>query len=191
MTTNERNWFHSVATWASDFTKLGVFLSMVFAVVWFAARPAVEPYLSVPQTQQLILSEQQSLKNLIDEVARPLILEFQGEGVILSAQRVYSPGDTVPIMYFLRRNATCQTRLELDFLEVDRNIIHNSGQTIARQAPVTSNFIPFPIDIVIPDNMPDGRYVYWPKANAIDCGRYSNHAVRVTPSEIFEVRREE
>lgn len=191
MTPKENTWFHKIANWAGDFTKIGVFLVMISSVAWFAARPTLEPYINLPANQQLILSEQASLKSLINEVSRPTVLDFQGPAYIVDKKDFYRPGETVQLMYFLRRNVTCRTQLDLDFLEVNRNIVYSAGQTIARQAPVTDGYISFPVDILIPPSIPDGVYSYWPTARALECGRYSTSSQRVAPSEVFEVRREE
>ena len=183
----KKNLWHHIVAGARDIIVVTTVISIISAITVATTRPFWEPFADIPE---VLAQQQEDLAALSIEVSRrlkPEIVEFEGKAQIVSGGNVL-PGETITFLYFLRRNATCETKVLTRFYDVDRGINIVTGTTIASQAPVTQSFIPFRVDIKIPI-LPSGRYIYNPTINPVDCGVYKEMAV--IPSEIFEVRSRE
>ena len=192
--TKKTVWFHLVSG-ARDIIVVITVLSILLGFVGFAFRPYWEPFAELPakvaeieaksaERERLFLERLGELQATLNKTIEPQIVEFEGKPQLVNGP-IYRPGETIRLLYFLRRNATCITDVEINFYDVDRNVFINFGVREAVRAPVTRKYIPFPVDVVIPQNIRPGRYVYAPDITPIDCGVYGT--MSVIPSQIFTI----
>lgn len=117
--------------------------------------------------------------------ARPSVMDFRG-GAIVAEQHVQQ-GDSITVVYVMRRTIDCQTTIRVRFFDHRRNTIlsQHSNEVAGNQPPVSSNYSAFHVPVLIPTGLPPGAYSYFPEIIPIDCGIYG---VQVPPiSEAFTV----
>ena len=185
-----KNIYSKVVSWAKDFTSITVALGIVFTSLWMFFNPVLQPYLVLPEVVNEILKNQEEIsRTLRDSEAEEefRVVEYQSMGFVLE-DRVYEPGEIVVINYFLRRNASCDTLVSLDFINLDNGLIYNAGIVPDQKAPITNEFIFFKFALTIPLDIPEGTYSYWPSMQALDCGVYSVEPIRVVPTQPIVVR---
>ena len=157
---------------------------------------------TIETTQQLISQQKElieenrdgirdldvSVRSLLNQ--KPNIIDYIGGGVIKRSYAQIRAGNTINIVYVLRRNASCSTDVTVQFFDHDNNVIRGSlNYTIrATQAPVSKEFSIFTVPVRLPDNMPDGNFSYAPIITPIDCGVYQ--AQKAPLSESFEVKND-
>lgn len=113
----------------------------------------------------------------------PELVEFRGGGAV-SADTV-AAGGRVTVTYVLRRVIDCPTTIRVRFWDFSTNTVVGFPDVPAVRSPVTQTFSPFAVQVVIPRDLPPGRYAYFPEIVPQACGVYGP----VTPpmSDIFEV----
>ena len=120
---------------------------------------------------------------------RPDILEFNGNGVVLT-QGPVRPGDNVTILYLLKSNTNCQRNVEIRWVGPAGNILtHLTSVRPTTQAQITKDFYPFPVTLTIPDNAPNGPLVYAALIRAAGECKGFNRQVVVPLSSVIRVER--
>lgn len=125
-------------------------------------------------------------KKSVPDSGSSRFIEFIGNGIVAYDQP-YSPGDSVLIFYTLRRNLGCVTDVEVRFLNADRGGIETSltYRIPSTRAPITSDYIIFPVRVRLPNEMQAGRWAYSSILTPKDC--IDNKAVIVPISNFFTV----
>jgi hypothetical protein len=182
---------HHIVAGARDILVVSAVTSLLFTVAAFSTRHVWEPFANLPTELaevQIQLLETRRELNVISgsfrETQEYHIVDFDGPGQVQTGDGI-TPGSTINVLYFLRRNANCSTRLEPRFYNVDTNTYFVAESRFAVRAPVTETFGLFTVPVPIPRDIPPGRYVYAPLLEAVDCGVYRSQ--QVPPSTIFEV----
>lgn len=173
---------HHLAAIGRDILVLGALLSMLGGFIIAVSRPYWEPFAKMPENVALIQRQIVEMQTAIADAITPRIVEFDKA---LAINETVVRGETLRVLYFLKRNASCATDVEPIFLNVDLNIPYYATVFPAQRAPVTDEFIGFIVTVPIPDDIPPGRYVYMPRINPIECGVYQ--PLRVMPTTIFRV----
>lgn len=172
-------------------------LSLIGTVTYNLTKPFWQPVVelidSMPEELVNLRTSQEDLSESVEELSiqlreslEPRIVEFDGPGITVIDE--VQAGDIVPILYFLRRNASCETTVEPIWLNIDTNVSVTASEFTAQRAPVTEAFQPFTVSIPVPSFLSPGRYVYVPRIKPRDCGVYGE--IRVPPTTIIEVVNE-
>jgi len=172
---------HHLAAVGRDVLTISATVSLLGTLVWFAAAPHLMPWLLIPE--QLAAFEDK-----LNGLARPRLVEFQGTALLVD-KGPFKPGDDVRFVYNLRRNADCTTDIQVSWYSVRTGVRITTAVVRAVQAPVTTDFAPFILTRKIPENLPDGLWVYYPLVVPVDCGVYRPYNGNM--SEVFEIKREE
>lgn len=186
-------WQHLVGL-ARDVTVISAVIFAIFMGIYNFTRPYWEPFSTLPERISDLAEEVstngdniESLSIRLSDSLDPRIINFETRAEVLEDQ--VRPGDTISVLYFMRRNASCQTILEPVFYNINTNTPYPGTLRYTQRAPVTSTYILFPVAVSIPDNLPDGEYVYSPYIEPEDCGIYRR--LRVPPTESFMVVSDE
>jgi hypothetical protein len=114
------------------------------------------------------------------------LLEFNGAPILLreSVRR----GETIPVLYSLRRTEDCPTTIIVQFVSgelqrVDTALTYSIEATRSRVSRDFGNFV---VDVRIPAGTQPGRYSYQPVAVPENCGG-GNRRIAVPPTRLFEV----
>ena len=179
---------------------LCVSISVVFGAIWVGAKPYVDDYLEAfvqPLKDVLeahgdrLLIIEENLDLVQDRVsARIPFIEFKGRGIVVY-DKPYKPGEVVPIDFFLKRNLACSTTVVVQFHDAQRGRVLSSftSEIPSTPAPSSFTFIPFTVDLRIPESLPDGRYSYRAilKPDKTECPGQTD--VHTPPSTFFTVER--
>lgn len=181
-------------------------VGIIFGAITLAVRPALDKYvegLSALQVEPVIarldghkkqLTEIGSAVDIISNRVgkEPPFIEFNGHGIIASIGP-FSPGEIVPIEYFLKRNSPCATKIDIRFFSAERGRILTNFTTEIRstQAQASFGFIPFTADVKLPETLPDGLYSYRPvmRPDTNECPGQTE--LDVPPSVYFLVQSDE
>jgi hypothetical protein len=162
---------------ARDVLTISAVISVMSAFFWTLARPYVEPFLDLP-------TKVAEINARLAPISQPHLVEFKGNAILVNGSR-FSRGSEMVILYNLKRNASCETQVDLNFINVTTGAKLNAGTIRAVQAPVTDDFAPFILSLVVPPSLPNGRYSYMPRMMPQNCGIYQDY--NAVMSEIFEV----
>jgi hypothetical protein len=182
--------YHVVAG-ARDILVVSGVISILASALYFTLRPYIEPFANLPTelaSVQLELAETRRDLSTINASLRSVqeynVVEFDGPGIVQTGTPKLA-GQVINILYYLRRNANCSTRLEPRFYNVETNTYIVDAPRFAIRAPTTEEFTLFTVPVPLPEDIPPGRYVYAPLIEALDCGVYGTQGV--PPSTIFEI----
>ena len=151
-------------------------VGMIFtASLWFGG------IMSLPKQVAELTAKVDSINR-----ANPELIEFLGTGV--ASPNIYEPGDTLIVLFGLRRVASCETDIIVRFFSWDLNrIVTKYNIKIPTQkAPVTKEFILFPVEVLLPDDMERGIYSYTPRIKPKECGVYNEQVIISTPFRVVE-----
>lgn len=162
---------------ARDVLTISAVVSVLGGIFWTLTRPYLAPFLDLPQKVAEINAR-------LAPIAQPHLVEFKGIGLVINQNKMVT-GETLRILYNLKRNADCTTDVEQIFVNVDTGAKTLTSTIRATQAPVSNDFSSFILELPIPSNLPDGRYSYFPRLIPINCGIYQ--AYTGTMTEIFEI----
>lgn len=155
---------------ARTVTDVSAALMIVGSLLWFMAQPYVKPFLDMPERLDALEKRAFSFPLQLP------IAEFVGRGVVLDPPgTVYQPGGTVPLIYKVRRNVSCDVRITPTFINLATNRPYVGQPFLAIKAPVTQTFVAFPLAAQLPDNLPAGWYVYDPDGDPVECGIYTGY----------------
>jgi len=117
--------------------------------------------------------------------SRPEVLSIIGTGI--ASQTAVRQGDSIIFVYSLRRNISCDTQIDIQFWDHNKNLIasDHSYTRATNKAPVTPKHIHYAVHVKIPENLPPGVYSYAPVIKPQDCGVYSEQTLPL--SEKFRV----
>jgi hypothetical protein len=158
-------------------TLMGGLLQALFKPHW-------APYQALPSSVADLKTAVDGVQAMLAQNARPLVVETQGNGMIVSGG-VHEAGGLVTILYSVRRNVACDGRYLQRFFNADTGTEFSGGWVDSIKAPTSDTFNPFKLDLRLPADLPDGRYIYIPRLVPIDCGVYG--PLSIAPSEIFTV----
>jgi hypothetical protein len=173
---------HHLAAIGRDILVLGSLCAMLGGIIITVSRPYWEPFAAMPENVATIQRQILEIQRQMAANIRPEIVDFR---TAIAVEDQVLQGGNLTVLYHLRRNASCATAVEPIFLNVDVNLPVYGTEFGAQRAPVTDEFINFPITVAIPRNMPPGRYVYTPRITPEQCGVYGQ--MRVMPTTVFEV----
>lgn len=179
--------YQTLAARAKDTLALAALVALFMSVLTFLFQDRLKPFVELPRTVGE-LSEVTSLIRLdLDKFFTPQLIRFQGLGLVVDDANAI-PGGYIEILHFVRREASCETRVNIQFYNVDTGRVVAGPIIPAQKAPVTKNFIPFPLRINLPKEMKSGeRYVYYPTIEPLECGVYDGE-FRANPTGIFTVK---
>jgi len=180
--TQQTTILHHLTAAARDIAVLGSVMGVIFGGMAYLTRPYWEPFAEMPRQVALIQRQIVEMQTEISGKLKPQIVSFRKATV---TTETVTPGGRLALLYFLKRNAACETEVSVVFYNVDTNVREYGAVISAQRAPVTADYIPFPVTVPIPENMPPGRYVYVPTISPVDCGVYEDQ--RVMHSDIFRV----
>lgn len=173
---------HHLAAVGRDILVLGSLFAMLGGIIITVSRPYWEPFAEMPENVATIQRQILEIQRQIAANIRPEIVDFR---TAIAVEDQVIQGGTLTVLYHLRRNASCGTAVEPIFLDVDVNVPFYGTEVPEQRAPVTDEFINFPVTVGIPQTMPPGRYVYTPRITPEQCGVYGE--MRVMPTTVFEV----
>lgn len=180
-------WYHRLASWAKDTMAVVALLSFTMTILVFLFSSKLEPFLELPVALEEVRKETALIRNDFDRYYTPKLVRFQGLGLVVGTEEA-KPGGHIDIIHFLRREASCETLVRIQFYNVDTGRVVQGPTIPAQKAPVTNSFIPFPLRINLPEEMKSGeRYVYYPIIKPIECGVYETE-FRAAPTGIFTVK---
>jgi hypothetical protein len=140
------------------------------ATVAFITRPYTQPYLDLPKQLAEMQIQLASLQIELSEVREPHIVDFDGPALVIGEQEIVD-GQTIKLLYNLRRNASCLTDVEVGYINVDDGTRIVTGTMRAVQAPVTEDYAPFLLRHRV-SGLPPGTWSYQPRLTPVECGVY-------------------
>lgn len=161
-------------------TVLGVFATGVISIT----RPHWEPFSRLPDDVGKMHDQIARIQISVNDGIEPKLLNVDGPAQIVGPRKVKAGGEIV-FLYFLRRNASCDSNITLEFYNVDTGLTISSGIIRSTKAPVTKQFLHFKVPVKVPDALKPGNYTYSPKVTPVECGIYGE--ISIAPSQIFEV----
>ena len=131
-TDGKYTWRYQIVAMARDVLTICATISVLGGILWVFVSPYLEPFIELPEKVAQINAR-------LAPLAQPHLVEFEGQGLIIS-DKVVKRGGNIRILYHLRRNGDCETEVDLSFLNVDTGARISVGSTRAVQAPVTDDF---------------------------------------------------
>jgi hypothetical protein len=178
---------YQLAAIGRDAITITTVVGLLLAGFGFLTRPYTQPFLDLPmQVSQLQLQLAQTQLELA-EIREPHIVDFKGHGIIIGPREIFS-GQTIKILYNLRRNASCVTDLEVGYINVNDGTRLVTHTTRATQAPVTKDFAVFLLRHSVQD-LPPGTWSYQPRLIPVDCGVYGPYNGAMTEPFTVKERR--
>lgn len=172
--------FESWNEYLKFFLTLIAALSFIFTAIGYSAAKLTD-IASIPERLEAVeISVDQT--NLLLRGFRPEIVDFRGVGIVADNQ-IFA-GDTITVTYTLRRNVACETDIRVNFYNHDTNSMSAQySYTIpAIRSPVSKDYSHFPVEIRIPEDLPEGIYSYAPLIIPLDCGVYGTLTVPLSES---------
>jgi len=173
---------HHVTAAARDIAVLGSVMGAFAAIMIAFTRPYWEPFAQLPADVARIQEQIVGIQARLSDGLSPKIVSFHSALPVIEKVK---QGETLPILFFLRRNASCQTEVQPSFYNIDRNYRTSGEPYLAQRAPVTEQSILFQVRVPIPEDLPPARYVYTAELVPIDCGVYG--PMQAMPSQPFDV----
>lgn len=187
-------------------------LGVIIVTGWRFVQPAVDDYLTEKfqaQAETLVQSEavlKQELATLQSDMARVLqtvddivqrlpetrpFVEVKGAGQLMFPARSYTPGEDVPLLYFLRLNADCPSTVRVQFYSARlASILSRYSYDIPSvQGSPSFGFQPFNVRVQLPEDMPSGSFSYSPRIIPDRTVCPGQRDVVLPPSPFFEVVR--
>ena len=177
---------HHLVAGARDIVVVVSAITILSGIAVAVTKPFWEPFANVPRQIAEMQIEQERQGIVLSSRLEPHIVEFEGKAQVIGP-KVREPGQEIVFLYFLKRNATCETTVIRRFYNVETGRSYIADEVRAEQSPVTDRMNLFRVATTVPDDLPDGFYVYSPSLLPEQCGIYGR--MEVIPSEIFEVRR--
>ena len=168
-----RKWLASLAKTLSSAT-------IVVGVIWFMAKPVLDPYLEIPEKLDGAIEDINMLDAKVSTQKKLEFLSFKGNGIVTS-----NDGHTLEFLYLLNRKVSCEAVLTVRYWDIDRGYFTYVAESTAVKSPVSETFMPFKFSMQVPATLKPGRYSYIPTLRPIDCGVYG--PVVVPPSDIFTI----
>lgn len=165
-------------------------ISALVGISWVLFGGFVDDYLS--GREKLIIERLDVIEKSISAVKASIggaaYIEFNGRGNIPIKQD-YQPGQSVTIMYNLRRNLPCRTTVQVRFMngrtmQVDSSLTYEIPATQARVLPDFSNF---PVQVRLPGDIPPGEWAYAPLLLPEDCN--NQRPIEPPVSDFFTVTK--
>lgn len=156
--------------------------TIIMTSLWFITKPLVEPYLILPTQIESIIKTINELDERSNGNIKPKTVDTLGVGLIHKQEN-----NTLTLVYMLKRNVSCEGRINVRFWNVEGGYFAHSSWTPTIKSAIIGELTPFKIDIPIPETLKNGNYIYAPVLHPIDCGVYGVQVL--PPSEIFEVKR--
>lgn len=178
---------YQLVAMARDAMTIITVVSTLTVGVLFLAKPYTQPFFDLPEKLAQLQLQFAKLQLDLAEIREPRLVEFEGHALVIGdASAVYAPGETIRLLYNVRRNASCVTELEVRFFNVldGTQLVTHSERAV--QAPVTEDFQPFLVRFVIPQGLPDGMWTYQPRVIPFECGVYGPYLAAM--SEPFTVK---
>lgn len=162
--TEEQVW-KGVGSAAKGAAALVAAIGVVWAALWWALQPRVDEYFDTKLAQFRLELVDISTKLTRIEQALPSpkpFVEFVGNAT--HEQGVYHAGETIELLYLLRRNLACPTTVNAQFWSYESNTVASelSYQFQATQAATSIDFGLFAVRIRVPEGMKPGVYSYAP-----------------------------
>lgn len=187
----QKGLLHHIAAAGRDILVVASVIGLFGAFLWNILAPYWEPFVDLPEEvmelrRELSASrlEIANVNSRLSESLNPKIVEFAGNAFI-DEDKIYYPGDTLFVTYFLKRNTSCETLVEPFFRNTATGREVQGSSFFARRAPVTDTFILFSLSVQLPENIIPGRYVYSPAIEPQECGIYKR--MRVVPTQVFTI----
>jgi hypothetical protein len=167
-------------------------LGVVFGGVYYLFEPRMEEWLE--DREAPVIGRLDNIEGKLSNIEIALrrnqinLIDFEGIGYVPDRDANYKPGDVVSIIYHLRRNFNCRTRVYARFIDGDTGLPYSpaSYERMAERAPVTEELITFKVDIEIPEALPSGTWSYVPIIAPVEgCSNLTSQTV--PPSEFFRV----
>jgi hypothetical protein len=186
MTEENKKTLHSIVSAVKDVLYLGGVLGSIFLFFAWAFKPYWEPIALLPEEFLALRKDIVIIQERLSSDLTPKAVDFSGTPIVTDISESY-PGGYIEIVYFLRKNVSCETELEIFFYDIFNNRDEYFGVTGSIKAPVTEEFVLFNLKIDLPENIKPGKYTYSPFIKPIECGIYDS-LYRVNPTEVFEVK---
>lgn len=195
-----------VSIWGADIAKGLITWATAAGILWglavffFDFGNEVREIRTLPEQQISVLDQLKIVTKEISEIneeikslreSSPALLDFSGGGEVAPHPRgYYRPGEVVTITYLLRRNATCETDIRVQFYDWALSQINpRYTSTIpALKSAVSREFTLFSVPVALPPTMDDGFYSYAPEIIPLECGVYKSFKAPL--SGAFEVRND-
>jgi hypothetical protein len=162
-----------------------------YGVVWLST-PAIQDLFEAREKPiliqlELLNAKLTTLSAQFNTLPQPPIVEFNGRGSV-ARSGPFRRGGSVPIVYSLRRNATCPTSVEIHFIEQRGGTIATeyTSRVTGTQASVIPFFQNFTINVRLPRDMRPGIYAYEPILMP-DPSCSDGHPIAPPRSDWFEV----
>ena len=186
MTEETENSFLSVAaTNVKNVLILFAGFSALMSITAFIFKDTLEDIATIPNDLARLEATTEQIRRQLNSDSELRILDILGNGLITS-EGPFTQGESVPLFYMLRRNISCDTMVTPIFYDVSINLSIQGNPFPAQKAPVTTGYNPFRIGLTIPNDLPDGEYIYIPLIKPIDCGEYDE--IRIPSSTLFTVQ---
>lgn len=173
---------HHVAAMARDVMTIGALLGMVGSSAWFVFGDELKPYVQLPSKVESLHDDLEGLRTVLT----PEFIHFMGRAVVIKPdQQHVQAGGAVRLAYVLARQVSCDSLVEPLFINVATGVQWPGPTYRAIKAPVTSSPIWFVVPVPVPENLPEGDYVFFPRLTPLDCGIYG--PIRPPASDVFHV----
>ena len=188
---------HTLWLMMLDSSKFITSLAILAGALWFLARPYMVPFLEDNAQQREAIASNTEAVNDLSKALTALVLTLSeddsskfivfGNPVIeLDEKEFYTPGNTIRVGYSVRRKVSCETTVVNRWLEVNSGQYYYGVPFQSVKAPVTHEFIFFPISITVPE-LPPGDYVYAPVLIPQDCGEF-DQTVQPPWTPVFHIK---
>ncbi len=145
-------------------------------------------YITIPLIDSYIDHKIEDFVAAMDDGNKPDIIEFRGNGIVM-AQGPFKPGDIVPILYLLKSKGNCTRDVEVRYIGPNGNVLtHLTRSMRATQATQSLDYIPFTVNLEIPNIAPEGPLVYGAIIRPINCPEFNDQVV-VPFSTVIMVKR--
>jgi hypothetical protein len=161
----------NISDWLDLIVKSVIVGGIVVSFTVAAIRMLAPEWITLPADVRSLSEEVSNLRLDIDSRS-PQVVDFKGNLIV--SQTEMKAGEALTMVAVLRRNVSCDTKLTIRFWDHDRNIIADeyTYERFAQKAPVTREFSSFAFTVLLPENLRDGTYSYFPLLEPVGCGVY-------------------
>jgi len=156
---------------------IGIVTTVIISIGAFIFKDKLEPFTELPVKIEAI---EQQLSN----ISSPELIVFKGHGIIINKKEIKA-GESIVVGYLLSRKASCDTDIEVIFMDINtkEQIYYKTIPLL--KSPVSEDFVFFPISIKTPSDLPPGNYVFAPRFKPSECGLYKEFLPPL--SDVFTV----